>query len=118
MDETGITELQTLIGSFISERDWDRFHRPKDVAAALSIEAAELQELYLWDRSPDREALEDELADIFFFLLDMGIREDVDLVGALKRKLKKNECKYPVHLVSGRDDKYTKYQDDINEHKG
>ncbi|MEA3557714.1 MAG: MazG-like family protein [Candidatus Thermoplasmatota archaeon] len=109
-EEPSIGELQELIRKFISERDWDRFHRPKDVAAALSIEAGELQELYLWDRSPDREALEDEMADVFFFLLDMSFREDVDLIKALKKKLIKNEKKYPAHLVRGKDDKYTKYQ--------
>lgn len=109
--EPSLEELKGLISEFISERDWDRYHRPKDVAAALSIEAAELQELYLWDRSPDRDALEDEIGDIFFFLIDIGIREDIDIIHALHQKLKKNRIKYPVELVKGKDHKYTRYQD-------
>ncbi|MFO8051583.1 MAG: nucleotide pyrophosphohydrolase [Thermoplasmatota archaeon] len=110
-----LSRLNDLVGEFISERDWGQYHRPKDVAAALAIEAAELQELYLWDRSPEREELEDELGDIFFFLLDMGMRENIDIIDALKKKLEKNEIKYPAHLVKGSDAKYTKYQMDDRE---
>ncbi|MFW3145178.1 MAG: MazG-like family protein [Thermoplasmatota archaeon] len=107
--ETVVSELREMVRDFISERDWDQYHRSKDVAAALSIEASELLELYLWDRSPEREELEDELADILFFVLDMGIREDIDLSEALRNKISKNAKKYPRDLVKGRDDKYTKY---------
>ena len=108
--ETALEELKALIDPFIRERDWERFHRPKDVAMALSIEAAELQELYLWDREPDREALKDEMADVLFFLLDLSLREGVDLSTALMEKMKKNEERYPAALVRGKDLKYDQYR--------
>ncbi len=107
--EDRFSDLKEMIISFIAERDWDRYHRPKDISMALSIEAGELMELYLWDREPDREELEDELADVFFFLLDMSIKEDVDLSAALRKKIEKNRSKYPASLVKGKDDKYTRY---------
>jgi NTP pyrophosphatase (non-canonical NTP hydrolase) len=103
-------DLYQEIRDFISERDWDRYHRPKDIAMALSIEAGELMELYLWDRNPHRDELEDELADIFFFLLDMADRENIDLEKALFEKIDKNRKKYPKELVKGKDHKYTKYR--------
>ncbi|MBN1390792.1 MAG: nucleotide pyrophosphohydrolase [Candidatus Thermoplasmatota archaeon] len=106
---TTIDDLKKEISRFVTERDWDRFHRPKDVAMALSIEAGELMELYLWDRSPDREDLMDELGDVLFFLVDMSIRENMDLSEAFRRKMEKNDEKYPSSLVRGRDDKYTAY---------
>jgi NTP pyrophosphatase (non-canonical NTP hydrolase) len=109
-DTTRITELKGAVSEFITERDWDQFHRPKDVAMALSIEASELMELYLWDRAPDRKRLEEELGDILFFLVDMSIREDIDLVEAFNKKMELNRKKYPAHLVKGRDDKYTSYE--------
>ena len=97
------------IASFIAERDWEKFHRPKDVAMALSIESSEVLELYLWDREPDREALSDEIADVLFFLLDIAMREDIDLERAFERKMLKNEEKYPPSLVKGKDLKYNSY---------
>ena len=106
------SDLEEMIGKFIGERDWDRYHRPKDIAMALSIESSELMELFLWDREPDREELEDEMGDIFFFLLDMSMKMDIDLAGSLKNKIAKNELKYPASLVRGRDDKYTRYRSD------
>jgi NTP pyrophosphatase (non-canonical NTP hydrolase) len=107
--ETLVNDLKALIDPFIRERDWERFHRPKDVAMALSIEAAELQELYLWDRTPDREALRDEMADVLFFLLDLSLREEIDLSTALREKMVKNEERYPAALVKGKDLKYDQY---------
>ncbi len=109
-ENTSVAELKRPVSEFIAERDWDRYHRPKDVAMALSIEASELMELYLWDRAPDRERLEEELGDILFFLVDMSIRENIDLVDAFHKKMDLNRKKYPAHLVKGRDDKYTNYR--------
>lgn len=104
------SDLRKLVREFISDRDWEQFHRPKDISMALSIEAGELMELYLWDRKPKREDLEDEIADIFFFLLDMADREEVDLTKVLLKKLEKNKDKYPADIVRGKDEKYTRYQ--------
>lgn len=106
------SDLEDIVSGFISERDWDRYHRSKDIAMALSIEAGELMELYLWDRKPDREELEDEVADIFFFLLDICMRENIDLEEVLRKKIEKNNEKYPVEIVRGKDEKYTRYRED------
>ena len=106
------SDLDELIDDFISERDWGRYHRPKDISMALSIEAGELLELYLWDRKPEKGDIEDEVADVFFFLLDICIREDIDLEWALRKKIDKNREKYPVELVKGKDHKYTKYREE------
>ncbi len=103
-------DLNLEIRNFISERDWGKYHRPKDIAMALSIEAGELMELYLWDRKPEKNEIKDELADIFFFLLDIADREGIDLDEALLEKIEKNRKKYPKELVMGKDHKYTKYR--------
>ncbi|MDG6224888.1 MAG: nucleotide pyrophosphohydrolase [Candidatus Thermoplasmatota archaeon] len=105
-----IDRFKDRIAAFIDERDWGRFHRPKDVAAALSIEASELQELYLWDRTPSREDLEDEIADVLFFLIDLAAREGIDISDAFDRKMEKNEERYPAGKVRGSDKKYDSYE--------
>jgi NTP pyrophosphatase (non-canonical NTP hydrolase) len=110
-NDTTITDIKGTITEFVTERDWDKYHRPKDVAMALAIEAGELMELYLWDRQPDREELKDELGDLLFFLVDMAIREEIDLVEAFRSKMEKNETRYPASMVKGRDDKYTRYKE-------
>ena len=110
-NDTTIADIKGTITEFVTERDWDKYHRPKDVAMALSIEAGELMELYLWDRKPDREELKDELGDLLFFLVDMAVREEIDLVEAFRTKMEKNDNKYPASKVKGRDEKYTRYQE-------
>ena len=109
--DTTISDIKAMISEFVTERDWDQFHRPKDVTMALAIETGELMELYLWDRGPVRDELEDELGDILFFLVDMAIRENIDLSEAFRKKMIKNREKYPAQKVKGRDDKYTSYQE-------
>lgn len=91
---------------FRDDRDWKKFHYPKDLAAALSIEVAELQELFLWKSQeppeqiisdPDRmNDITEEIADIaiYLFLLTHGL--NIDLKQSIKRKIKKNALKYPV----------------------
>lgn len=105
-----LDRFKERIASFIDERDWGRFHRPKDVAAALSIEASELQELYLWDRTPSKEDLKDEIADVLFFLIDLAAREGIDLSDAFDSKMEKNEIRYPAGKVRGSDRKYDSYE--------
>lgn len=106
-----MTKLSRRVASFVDERDWDRFHTPKDVAISLSIEAAELLEQFQW-RTPDdvevllhddeyRDAVQDELADIMLYLIIIARRLDVDLVGAALDKLKKNEERFPPQQYRG-----------------
>src|SRR5271165_1526844 len=104
-----IEELQQSVREFRDERDWRRFHTPKDLAAAIAIEAGELQELFLWKSgSADGEVLEqrrseieEELADIAIFLLSFADVAGIDLAKAIQAKLKKNALRYPVETYRG-----------------
>ncbi|MCO4773200.1 MAG: nucleotide pyrophosphohydrolase [Deltaproteobacteria bacterium] len=106
--------LSSVVQGFMDERHWGRYHTPKNVAAALAVEAAELQEIYLW-REPDdpcddkRTEIEDEAADVLLCLLNFCNRAGVDLGPALLRKLDKAAQKYPVEKVRGRREKYDEY---------
>jgi len=104
-----IAELVQRVREFRDERDWRRFHTPKDLAAAIAIEAGELQELFLWKSgSADGEVLEqrrseieEELADIAIFLLSFADVAGIDLAKAIQAKLKKNALRYPVETYRG-----------------
>ena len=103
------------IREFRDARDWKQFHHPKDMAAGLAIEAAELMELFLWKNEQEqteivetkREQIEDELADIGMFLLELADNLNVDLLTAIEAKMEKNAAKYPVEKSKGRSVKYT-----------
>ncbi len=106
--------LRREVAAFMEERQWGRYHTPKNVAAALAVEAAELQEIFLW-REPDdrcedkRQEIEDEAADVLLCLLNFCNRANVDIGPALLRKLEKAATKYPVEKVRGRREKYDEY---------
>ena len=109
--------LQQLI-AFRRERDWEQFHRPKDLAISLSIEAAELLEWFQWRTddeiiqmlsSDKRQQLEDEIADVAVYLTYLSHDLQIDLDAVIARKLKKNAAKYPAEKVRGRADKYNEY---------
>lgn len=99
------TEI-AAINDFRDERDWQQFHYPKDLAAAISIEAAELQELFLWKGQESAEQVQedtnrmsdiaDEVADVAIYLFLLANALDIDLKEAIDRKIKKNAVKYPV----------------------
>ncbi|AGH94522.1 nucleotide pyrophosphohydrolase [Pseudobdellovibrio exovorus] len=111
--------LQQKIKTFCDEREWDQFHTPKDLAIGISTEAAELMELFrfksdqeiqdLLQSSSFREKLNDEVADIFFFILRFSQMNGVDLVQALESKMQKNAAKYPVEKARGSNKKYNEY---------
>ncbi|MCC5796857.1 MAG: nucleotide pyrophosphohydrolase [Methylophaga sp.] len=109
--------LEQLI-AFRRERDWEQFHRPKDLAISLSIEAAELLEWFQWRTddeinqmlcSEKRQQLEDEIADVAVYLTYLIHDLQIDLDAVIANKLKKNATKYPVEKVRGRADKYNEY---------
>tara|TARA_B110000285_G_C14834201_1_gene472313 strand:+ start:352 stop:696 length:345 start_codon:yes stop_codon:yes gene_type:complete len=110
-----IEELQQKIRTFRDEREWKQFHNPKDMATALAIEAAELQELFLWKNNQEirevaevkREELSDELADIAAYLFELADNLGIDLGQAMVAKLAKNALKYPVEKSKGSHAKYT-----------
>jgi NTP pyrophosphatase (non-canonical NTP hydrolase) len=86
---------------FRDERNWEQFHNSKDLALAISIEAAELNELFLWKKEEDtafinREKLCDELADIFAFSLLLANKHELDVKHIVLEKIRKNRIRYPV----------------------
>lgn len=93
---------------FRNERDWEQFHNSKDLALAISIEAAELLELFLW-KNPDeanKEKIKDELADIFAYGLLLAAKHNLDIKEIVLEKIKKNGEKYPVDKSKGNAKKY------------
>ena len=99
--------IQKLI-EFRNKRDWKQFHNSKDLALAISIEASELLELFLWKDSEDfkKEKLEDELADVLSFCLLLAEKHNLDVVKIIENKIDKNALKYPVEKAKGTAKKY------------
>lgn len=113
-----INELSSLVKTFCEDRDWDQFHGPKDLAIGVITEASELlehfrflsdeQALALLNNPQHKEDIEDELADVLFFLLRFSQRSEINLGQALVRKIGKSEKKYPVDKAKGSNKKYSK----------
>ena len=107
---TTVGALRTAVRRFVRERDWERFHLPKDLAIAISVEASELLERSLWrDPAPaatlsseDRSAIAEELADVVIYGVSLADVLEVDLSDAVLAKLKKDEAKYPADRYRGR----------------
>lgn len=101
-------ELTDLLIKFRDERDWKQFHNSKDLALAISIEAAELNELFLWKSNEDFdiESLKEELADIFSFALLLAEKHKIDVSSIIKEKIKLNGEKYTVEKSKGSAKKY------------
>jgi NTP pyrophosphatase (non-canonical NTP hydrolase) len=114
-----INLLIEKVRDFCEARDWDQFHNIKELAIGVSTESAELLELFrfrsidecetLFSNPGSREKIEDELADVFFFLLRIAGRYDVDLREALSKKMQKNAEKYPVEKARGSNKKYDEF---------
>lgn len=107
MDE--FEETKRRIREFTEERDWDKFHNPKDLAIALSIEANELLEVFLWKDASDakREKVEEELADVFNYAFLLADKYNFDVASIIHKKIEANARKYPVDKVWGTAKKYT-----------
>ena len=112
------SDLQSLtqaLRAFARERDWEQFHSPKNLACALSVEAAELLEHFQWlseeqSRALDadkRAAVAAEAADVLLYLLQLCDKLGIDLVQAARQKLVRNAEKYPVERARGSSKKYT-----------
>ena len=102
-------ELTKAIRQFTEERDWDQFHNGKDLALALSIEAAELNEAFLWKDASEvkLEKVREELADIFNYAFLIADKYGLDVGEIVREKLTKNAEKYPVEKSKGKSNKYT-----------
>ena len=109
-----IAAITERIRQFRDERDWLQFHNPKDLSAAIAIEAAELQEVFLWkspaeiDRALEEkgEAIADEIADIAVYLFELADNLGLELGEEIERKMAKNAAKYPVEKARGSNKKY------------
>ena len=103
-----LEELRKAIVKFTQERDWDQFHNGKDLALALSIEAAELNEAFLWKDPKDVnvEKVKEELANVFNYAIQMADKYNLDIKQIILDKLQKNAEKYPVDKAYGSAKKY------------
>lgn len=118
MENKTINELMKQVQEFCEARDWDQFHNPKDLAIGLSTESNELLDIFRFKteeqmnkimNSSKREHVEEEIADVFFFVLRFAQMNNIDLSEALTKKIKKNNEKYPVEKAKGSNDKYNEY---------
>jgi NTP pyrophosphatase (non-canonical NTP hydrolase) len=113
--QSDLHELREIIRHFSSERDWLRFHTPKNLAMALSVEVAELVEHFQWlptgaDHELDdaaREGIRHEMADVLVYLIQLADHTGVDLRSAVLEKMELNRRKYPVELARGNARKYS-----------
>lgn len=114
-ESTTIQALKAKMRSFVEERNWTQYHNPKNLAVSISIEAAELLELFQWltlDESAEkamqdssfRQSVSEEMSDVLLYLLGMANQMGIDLSSAVSAKLQKNRSKYPVEDYYGRYD--------------
>jgi len=97
--------------TFVAEREWEQFHSPENLAKSISIEAAELLELYQWGQEPDRARVEEELADVLTYCIHLAGTLSLDIDEIILSKLEKTRTKYPVELTKGRMVKYTELRE-------
>ncbi len=109
-----LIELRDRLRAFAREREWHRYHTPKNLAMALIVEAAELAEHFQWltaeeSQSPQdgkREKIREELADVLIYLVELADTLGIDLAAAARDKIEKNALKYPVEKARGNAKKY------------
>lgn len=111
-----IYNLQQKVVKFRNDRDWKQFHTPKDLAMSIAIEAAELMECFQWKdkvklgeylNSDKSLEINEEMADILIYLLNLCDVLEIDVVDAAYKKLAKNTAKYPIEKAKGNAKKYT-----------
>ncbi|MBW3695715.1 nucleotide pyrophosphohydrolase [Vibrio sp. T187] len=111
-----LSKLQKELELFAKERDWDKYHSPKNLAMALSGEVGELVEHFQWLTEEEsqnltqeqKDAISEEIADVFLYLLRLADKTGIDLQDASTKKLAINAQKYPVDKSYGVSTKYTK----------
>lgn len=109
--------IKSRLKKFAEERDWEKFHTPKNITMALSVEVAELVEIFQWSNSGGLDEVEDpeikaqierEIADIFNYLIKLTDMLDIDIEKASLNKIEENDVKYPVDRFKGIAKKYNK----------
>jgi NTP pyrophosphatase (non-canonical NTP hydrolase) len=116
-DDGDLARLRAVVRAFVEERDWDQFHTPKNLSAALCVEAAELLEHFQWLQRGDAaelgaarlEQVRHEMADVLVYLVRLADKLDVDLNAAVRDKMVLNRAKYPADKVRGDARKYSEY---------
>ena len=112
-----IEKLQLKLREFARERDWEQFHDPKNLTMALSVEVSELLEIFQWSNDgglseiqneTTRKEIEEEIADVFNYIVRLADILDVDLEKASMLKIDENEKKYPINTFKGSSRKYNK----------
>ena len=109
--ETSILQLKKRMQKFVDDRDWQKYHKPKNLAMSIAIEASELMELFQWTDETEGDAvtknqekltaLKDELADIMAYCLSLANVLNIDISQVIMSKIDKNEHKYPVEKFKG-----------------
>lgn len=113
-----LQQLQNHIRKFCDDRDWDQFHNPKDLSISLALEAAEVMEHFQWKNHAEmsehseknKDEVAEELADVFYWVLLLANKLDIDLVEAFNKKMEQNKHKYPVEKAKGTHKKYTELE--------
>jgi dCTP diphosphatase len=115
-NDTKIKDLKIQVADFIRERDWEQFHNPKDLAMSISIESAELMEIFQWKTSKEYSEIKpgsslynkvkEELADIIIYSISLSNTTGIDISEAIIQKLSKNSEKYPIDKARGNAKKY------------
>jgi dCTP diphosphatase len=119
-DKTTIKQLSKVLDEFYKKRDWGKFHNPKDITIALSIEVSEILEHFRFKTNEEIEAylknrknkqeISHELADVLHFLILLGHVTKIDLAKSSEEKLRIAARKYPIRLAKGKALKYTYYE--------
>ncbi len=110
-DQTTVARLRIMMKEFVAERQWEKFHTPRNLAVSAAVEAGELLELFQWlgeDESTARlgdgafrQAVADEMSDVLMYILSLANRLDIDLSAAAEAKMTRNRVKYPVEKFRG-----------------
>ncbi len=104
-----LNEIKQKIEKFNDERDWNQFHSPENIAKSISIESGELLECFQWNANDyDKDAVCEELADVFNYCFQMTSVLNVDPKEIILKKIEKNEKKYPIDKAKGKSTKYNK----------
>lgn len=112
-------ELINELREFAKERDWEQFHSPKNLAMALSVEVAEIVEIFQWltqeeskNLSQEKvEKVKQEIGDVMIFLTNLADKFGIDPLEAAREKIVMNRLKYPAELVKGKANKYSEYEE-------
>jgi dCTP diphosphatase len=112
-----VEELRRAIKKFVKDREWQKYHSPKNLAIGLSIEAAELSEIFLWLTEKESktlsekqlERLKEEIGDVMIYIVNLADKFDLDPIKCAQEKIKLNCKKYPAAKVKGSAKKYSEY---------